>query len=69
MTIGGKDMAVFRYKAKKTEGEEFTESGTIRAKDESEARAKLIQYGFNKVRLKQVRGLAALWKRFTADIK
>ena len=67
--IAGKGMAVFRYKARKTEGEEFTESGTIRAKDESAARAKLNQYGFSKVRLKQVRGLAVLWKRFTADIK
>ena len=62
-------MAVFRYKARKTIGEEFTQSGTIRAKDEKEATAKLNQYGFNKVRLKRIRGISTLWKRFTADIK
>ena len=64
-------MAVFRYKAahSEVEGEEHTESGTIRAKDESEAKAKLIQGGFSKVHLEQIHGLAALWKEFTADIK
>ena len=62
-------MAVFRYKAMKTEGEEFTESGTIVGKDEKEATAKLNQYGFNKVRLERVRGIAALWKWFAADIR
>ena len=65
-------MAVFRYKAQHAdmvEGEEQTESGTIRAKDESEATAKLNQYGFSKVRLERIRGISALWKSFTADIK
>ena len=32
-------------------GEESVESGTIRAKDASEAEAKLNQYGFNRVQL------------------
>ena len=64
-------MPTFQYKAMhtQTEGEEFTESGTIRARDEAEATAKLNRFGFGKVRLRQLRGLAALWKRFTADIK
>jgi len=31
--------------------------------------AKLNQRGFDKVRLKRIRGMAALWARFTADIK
>lgn len=62
-------MAVFRYKAIKTKGEEFTESGTIVARDKGEAKIKLIQHGFDKVRLKRIRGMAALWARFTADIK
>lgn len=64
-------MAVFRYISQHTEveGEEHTESGTIRAKDEAEATAKLNQYGFSKVRLERIRGLSALWKQFTADIK
>ena len=63
-------MAVFRYKAMITEErEESTESGTILAKDGSEATAKLNQYGFSKVRLEHIRGISSLWKRFTADIK
>jgi len=68
--MGGKGMAVFRYKAMITEeGEEFCESGTFVGTDENEATAKLNQYGFSKVRLGRIRGIAALWKRFTADIK
>ena len=65
-------MAVFRYKAQYPDmegGEEQTELGTIRAKDESEATAKLNQYGFRKVRLERIRGISALWKSFTADFK
>ncbi len=62
-------MVVFRYKATSTLRENFVESGTIKAKDESEAKAKLSQYGFNKVRLVRIRGISALWTRFTADIK
>ncbi len=62
-------MAVFRYEATSTLREDFLESGTIRAKDESEAKAKLNQYGFNKVRLEPIQGISALWKWFTADIK
>ncbi len=62
-------MAVFRYEATKELPEDYTELGTIVVRDRDEAKAKLNQDGFNKVRLKQVRGLAALWNRFTADIK
>ena len=45
------------------------EYGTIVAKEKSEATAKLNQSGFSEVRLKQVCGLAALWKRFTAELE
>ena len=63
-------MAVFQYKAMLTEaGEESAESGTIVSADEEEAVAKLHQYGFSWVQLERIRGIAALWKRFTADIK
>ena len=63
-------MAVFRYEAMmRREGEEITESGSIVGTDEREATAKLNQYGFNKVHLERIWGIAALWKRFTADIK
>ncbi len=62
-------MALFRYEVTSTHREDFVELGTIRAKDESEAKAKLNQYGFDKVRLARIRGVSALWKRFTADIR
>jgi len=62
-------MAVYRYKAMKTKGEEFTESGTVVAMDEKAATFKLNEYGLDKVRLQRIRGISALWKRFTADIK
>ncbi len=62
-------MAVFRYKARKYIPEEYTESGIVVARDEDEAKAKLKLDGFSEVRLKRIRGLAALWNRFTADIK
>ena len=62
-------MAVFRYKTRGTGPEAFTELGHIVAKDEQEATAKLNRYGQVKVRLKRIRGISALWKRFTADIK
>ena len=62
-------MAVFHYEATKTVGLGSTESGTIVALDEKEARAKLNQRGFHRVRLKRLRGISAHWKWFTADIK
>ena len=64
-------MPTYQYEAEHTEtvGEEYTESGTIRANDEADATAKLNEYGFSRIRLKQVRGLAALWKWFMVDIK
>ncbi len=61
-------MAVFHYEATKTTGEEFTETGTIEARDNEEARAKLNMSGFTQVSLERIRWYA-LWKRFTADIK
>ena len=62
-------MVVFRYKATKELPEDYTERGTVVARDKDEAKAKLNRDGFNEVRLKQLRGLAALWHTFTADIK
>ena len=69
MTAAGKGMAVFRYVATKKLPEDYTKTGIVVARDKDEAKAKVNQYGFPEVRLKQVRGLAALWKRFIADIK
>ena len=62
-------MAVFRYEATKKLPEDYTELGTIVARDKDEAKTKLKQDGFSEVRLKQIRGIAALWNRFSADIR
>ncbi len=62
-------MVVFRYKATKELPEDYTEQGYIVARDKDEAKAKLKRDGFSKVRLKRLRGLAALWHSFTPDIK
>ena len=62
-------MAVFQYEATKKLPEDYTEQGIVVARDRDEAKEKLKRDGFSKVRLKQMRGLSALWHRFTADIK
>ena len=62
-------MAVFRYKAMKKYGGEFVESGIVVASDEKKAKHKLHKHGFGAVRLERIRGIRALWKRFSADIK
>lgn len=62
-------MAVFRYKAMKAERGEFVESGIVVASDKKKAKAKLKENGFGAVRLDRIRGIRALWKRFSADIK
>ena len=62
-------MAVFRYDATSELRENSPESGIVVAKDTDEAKIKVEQDGFDKVSIKQIRGVAALWKGFTADIK
>ena len=62
-------MAVFRYKAMKAQRGEFIESGIVVASDKAGAKAKLRKNGFGAVQLEAIRGVRALWKRFSADIK
>ena len=62
-------MSVFRYEAMKIHPEMFTETGIVRATDKNAAKDKLNQYGFDKTRVKQVRGAMAVWKWFMADIR
>ena len=69
LTAAGKGMAVFRYEATKKLPEDYRELGTVVARDKDEAKAKLKQDGFSEVPLKRIRGLAALWNTFTADIR
>ena len=62
-------MAVFRYDATSDDRENSTESGIVVAKDRDEAKIKVEQDGFDKVSITPIRGVSALWKGFTADIK
>ena len=62
-------MAVFRYKAIKTEEEELVETGVVVAKDSKKAREKLRAKGFGAVHLEPIEGIRALWKRFSADVR
>ncbi|MCH7908813.1 MAG: hypothetical protein QGD90_06420 [Candidatus Hydrogenedentes bacterium] len=61
-------MSVYRYKV--TLGrEDFTEEGTVIAKDEYEAKDKLRSLDFRQVQLKKLNGLTAFVKQFLADVK
>lgn len=62
-------MAVYEYEAVDTKREEFTLTGTVVAIDELDARNKLKQLRCERVRLKRIEGVAALFKSLTADIK
>jgi type II secretory pathway component PulF len=61
-------VAVFKYTAT-TVGEEHTETGTIVAEDESQARKKLKSMKFEQIHLKKLNGLSSLLNRFTATIR
>lgn len=62
-------VSVYKYRVLLNRGEEFEEVGTVIAKDEAEAKAKLMPLKYNKVHLKKLNGLNALFKQFTADIR
>jgi hypothetical protein len=49
--------------------EEMTESGTIVARDEENARKKLERLDLVDVRLKRIGGISGLFKSLTADIR
>lgn len=62
-------MALFKYVAVDHKREDFTESGTIIARDEKEAEKKLKALAFSKVKLKKVTGFSAFIKKFAADVR
>jgi len=62
-------MPVFKYKGFAGHGEEHVEEGTVVAKNEEEAREKLISLEYRDVHLKKMDGIAALLKKFSADVK
>ena len=60
---------MFRYSAAMSKHEDFVEEGTILAPSEAEAKKKLLDLRFDRVRVKRVHGLKGVFGRLTANIK
>lgn len=62
-------MALYRYTGVIASREDFTESGTVLAQSEAEAKQKLKAMKFDRVSLKKVKGLKGLFGAFTATVR
>lgn len=62
-------MAVFRYTAIDKQREDHSESGTVLALDEAEARQKLVRLNLQVVRIKRMSRVAGFLKSFTPDVR
>ena len=64
-------MAVFKFSAlaQGKEKEDHYEKGTVVARDQMDALDKLRRARFTQIRLKQLRGVNALFRQFTADVR
>lgn len=62
-------MAVFRFSAIHKDSDDYDESGNIVARDRLHAFDKLTRLGYTRVNLQKVEGLAAWYKKYTADIR
>jgi hypothetical protein len=62
-------VSVFKYRAVIDREEEFTEEGTVLAKDESEAKEKLRILRYRTVHVKRLSGISAFLKQFSADVR
>ena len=62
-------MSVYKYTVVLSEREDSVESGTVVAKDEQEAVAKLARLDLRNPKLKEIKGLSKVFSRFTADVK
>lgn len=64
-------MALFKFSALAMgkEHEDHYEKGTVVARDQMEALDKLRRNRYTQIRLKQIRGVNALFGQFTADIR
>ena len=65
----GWSVSVYKYTVVLSEREDVVESGTVVAKSEKEAEAKLTRLDLRNPKLKQVKGLSGLVSRLTADVK
>jgi type II secretory pathway component PulF len=62
-------VAVFQYSVTLREREDMTETGTVVASSEEEARQKLAQLKIRNPRLKKLTGFKGLLKQFSADVR
>jgi len=62
-------VAVYKYTASNSRREDFTESGTIVAASEEEAKRKLRSMQFDQIKLRRIQGLQGLFSRLTANVK
>ncbi|MCF6285746.1 MAG: hypothetical protein L3K26_11200 [Candidatus Hydrogenedentes bacterium] len=64
-------MSVFKFRAFTIgkENDDHYEKGTVVARDQADARDKLRRERFTNIKLKQLTGVSALVKQFTADIR
>lgn len=62
-------MPLYKYVATANTGEDHSESGTVVARTEEEAKKKLKGLHFDQIHLKKVMGLMGLMGQLTANIK
>jgi len=62
-------VSVFKYTVVIPNREDAVEHGTVVASNEKEAKRKLREFELMNPTLKEIRGISAFIKRFTADIK
>lgn len=62
-------MALYHYSAATKAREDHTESGTVFARNEEDARKKLRALRFDHIHLRKITGLRRLIGRFTANVR
>lgn len=62
-------MSLFEYRVHLKEREDAVETGTVIAKNETDARNKLKVYDLRDPKLKEIKGFSGIFKKFTANIK
>ncbi len=65
----GLNVSVYKYMVVIPQREDAVEQGTVVASSETETKRKLRQFELVNPKLKEIRGISGLIKRFTADIK
>ena len=62
-------MPLFKYRGVQSAREDYTESGTVVAQSEEDAKRKLKALRFDQIHVRRLGGFKALVGRFTANIR